>query len=116
MEADSAPRPWYWRPGLGRFCVQCMHYDSRVSCLGAIIAPQVGCSLYTWTSVIGVILAGMSLGNYLGGRLADPIRIAAACLARCLRWAGIASLGVWVWIRWVSRTSWSGRLSLRFCC
>jgi len=36
-----------------------------------IIAPQVGVSLYTWTSVIGVILAGMSLGNYLGGRLAD---------------------------------------------
>ena len=36
-----------------------------------IIAPQVGVSLYTWTSVIGVILAGISIGNYLGGRLAD---------------------------------------------
>ncbi|MFO7698764.1 MAG: fused MFS/spermidine synthase, partial [Anaerolineae bacterium] len=35
------------------------------------IAPRVGVSLYTWTSVIGVILAGISLGNYLGGRLAD---------------------------------------------
>src|SRR5512137_1250883 len=38
---------------------------------GRIIAPYVGVSLYTWTGVIGVILAGMSLGNYLGGRLAD---------------------------------------------
>jgi predicted MFS family arabinose efflux permease len=38
---------------------------------GRIIAPYVGASLYTWTSVIGVILAGMSLGNYLGGRFAD---------------------------------------------
>ncbi len=38
---------------------------------GRIIAPYVGVSLYTWTSVIGVVLAGMSLGNYLGGRLAD---------------------------------------------
>jgi MFS family permease len=36
-----------------------------------IIAPHVGMSLYTWTSIIGVILAGMSLGNYLGGRMAD---------------------------------------------
>jgi spermidine synthase len=36
-----------------------------------LIAPRVGVSLYTWTSVIGVILAGISLGNYMGGRLAD---------------------------------------------
>jgi len=36
-----------------------------------LIAPQLGVSLYTWTSVIGVILAGSALGNYLGGRLAD---------------------------------------------
>jgi len=36
-----------------------------------LLAPQLGVSLYTWTSVIGVILAGMSLGNYLGGRMAD---------------------------------------------
>jgi spermidine synthase len=35
------------------------------------IAPNVGVSLYTWTSVIGVILAGIALGNYIGGRLAD---------------------------------------------
>lgn len=36
-----------------------------------IIADQAGSSLYTWTSVIGVVLAGMSLGNYLGGALSD---------------------------------------------
>jgi MFS family permease len=36
-----------------------------------LIAPTVGVSLYTWTSVIGVVLGGVSLGNYLGGRLAD---------------------------------------------
>ncbi|MHB1296564.1 MAG: fused MFS/spermidine synthase [Anaerolineae bacterium] len=36
-----------------------------------IIAPRLGVSLYTWTSVIGVILAGISLGNYIGGRLSD---------------------------------------------
>lgn len=38
---------------------------------GRLVAPYVGVSLYTWTSVIGVVLAGISLGNYLGGRLAD---------------------------------------------
>jgi spermidine synthase len=48
---------------------------------GRIIAPYVGVSLYTWTSVIGVVLAGMSLGNYLGGKLAD-------------RWASPRLLGV----------------------
>jgi len=36
-----------------------------------LVAPRLGVSLYTWTSVIGVMLAGMSLGNLLGGYLAD---------------------------------------------
>jgi hypothetical protein len=38
---------------------------------GRILAPFVGVSIHTWTSIIGVVLAGISLGNYLGGRLAD---------------------------------------------
>ena len=38
---------------------------------GRILAPAVGNSLYTWTSVIGVVLAGLSIGNYLGGVVAD---------------------------------------------
>ena len=38
---------------------------------GRILAPYVGVSLYTWTSVIGVVLAGISVGAYLGGWLAD---------------------------------------------
>jgi spermidine synthase len=38
---------------------------------GRILAPHVGVSLYTWTSIIGVVLAGISLGAYLGGRIAD---------------------------------------------
>ncbi len=36
-----------------------------------LIAKHVGSSLYTWTSVIGVVLAGITLGNSLGGWLAD---------------------------------------------
>src|SRR2546426_2343126 len=38
---------------------------------GRMLAPYVGVSLYTWTSIIGVVLAGISLGNWLGGRYAD---------------------------------------------
>ena len=36
-----------------------------------LIARDLGSSLYTWTSVIGIVLAGITLGNYLGGRIAD---------------------------------------------
>ncbi|MCC7371919.1 MAG: fused MFS/spermidine synthase [Chloroflexi bacterium] len=38
---------------------------------GRILAPFIGVSLYTWTSIIGVCLAGISAGNFLGGVLAD---------------------------------------------
>ena len=36
-----------------------------------ILDPSIGVSLYTWTSIIGVVLAGISIGNYVGGRVAD---------------------------------------------
>ncbi len=36
-----------------------------------ITGPYVGTSTYAWTSLIGVILASLSLGYYLGGKLAD---------------------------------------------
>ena len=38
---------------------------------GRMLAPYVGMSLYTWTSVIAVVLAGFSAGHWLGGRLAE---------------------------------------------
>jgi spermidine synthase len=47
---------------------------------GRILAPYIGVSLYTWTSIIGVVLAGISLGNYVGGKVAD-------------RWASHRTLG-----------------------
>lgn len=36
-----------------------------------ILAPTIGVSLFTWTSIIGVVLAGISVGNYVGGVIAD---------------------------------------------
>ena len=38
---------------------------------GRLMAPIVGVNLYTWTSIIGGILTGISIGNYLGGIIAD---------------------------------------------
>ncbi len=38
---------------------------------GRLLAPFVGSSLETWTTVIGVFLTGIALGNGLGGKLAD---------------------------------------------
>ena len=38
---------------------------------GRLLARYLGSSLHTWTSVIGVVLAGIAIGNYLGGRIAD---------------------------------------------
>lgn len=36
-----------------------------------MLAPYVGTSSLIWTSIIGIVLASLSLGNWLGGRLAD---------------------------------------------
>jgi predicted membrane-bound spermidine synthase len=36
-----------------------------------LVAKYFGNSLFTWTGIIGTVLGGISLGNYLGGRLAD---------------------------------------------
>src|ERR1700733_2689193 len=38
---------------------------------GRLLAPFIGSSVETWTSVIGVFLTGIAMGNWLGGRLAD---------------------------------------------
>ena len=38
-----------------------------------LVARHVGSSLTAWTSVIGIILGGICLGNVLGGRLADRV-------------------------------------------
>lgn len=36
-----------------------------------VLAPSIGSSTYVWTSVIGVIIAALSLGYWVGGKLAD---------------------------------------------
>jgi spermidine synthase len=38
---------------------------------GRLLAPYVGVTLQTFTGIIGVVLAGIALGTWQGGRLAD---------------------------------------------
>ncbi|MEO6810507.1 MAG: fused MFS/spermidine synthase [Isosphaeraceae bacterium] len=40
---------------------------------GRLVTRHLGSSIYGWTSVIGVLLGGLSLGNFLGGKAADRI-------------------------------------------
>ncbi len=58
-----------------------------------ILAPHIGVSLYSWTSIIGVIMAGIALGNYLGGKIADrfpsPRLLVAVFIAGSLATVGI---------------------------
>lgn len=41
-----------------------------------LLAPELGSSIIVWTSLIGVILASLSLGCWIGGRLADSVLLA----------------------------------------
>jgi len=36
-----------------------------------MLAPTIGTSIFVWTNVLGVIMAALALGYWLGGRLAD---------------------------------------------
>lgn len=36
-----------------------------------ILGPYLGTSIFVWTSLIGIILGSLSLGYYLGGKIAD---------------------------------------------
>lgn len=55
---------------------------------GRLVGRHLGSSLYTWTSIIGVIMAGMSVGNYWGGCLADR-----HAPRRLLPWMLVSSAG-----------------------
>ncbi len=65
-----------------------------------LLAQVLGVSLFTWTGVIGVMLAGTALGNLIGGRLADrasrsvqPNRLALS-LGWSLLFCGLATVCV----------------------
>jgi spermidine synthase len=91
--AAEAPRAAGWRftpQAIVFFSSACVMVLELVA--GRLTARHLGSSLYTWTSIIGVVLAGISAGNYIGGKLADRFRP-----ERTLGWlflaASVACLG-----------------------
>lgn len=71
-----------------------------------LVARSLGSSLYTWTSIIAVVLAGISIGNYLGGRIADRFHtrralsvLFALSSAACVAIVVLNNLvGDWTWL------------------
>lgn len=78
---------------------------------GRIMAPYIGVSLYTWTSIIGVVLAGISLGNYVGGVIADR-RASSFTLGVLFLLSGIASLAILVSTWWITSFTMPATVSL----
>src|SRR4051812_33015942 len=80
---------------------------------GRLLAPYVGMSLYTWTAIIAVVLAGFSLGHIAGGRLADrdcdPVT-GARRVAVALALAATTSLASLVFLKWFSAPLLAARL------
>ncbi|MBI2850575.1 MAG: fused MFS/spermidine synthase [Chloroflexi bacterium] len=99
-----------WRANLivfiSSFCVMVIELIAA-----RILAPYIGVSLYTWTSIIGVILAGIALGNYLGGKVADrypsPLLLTAIFLV-----GGLLTIGILPAIKLVASASWFASLPL----
>ena len=70
---------------------------------GRMLAPYVGMSLYTWTAVIAVVLAGFSAGHWAGGLVADrPARTGLMWLAVSGALGAIATIAALPLLRWVS--------------
>ena len=73
---------------------------------GRLMSRYIGQSLYTWTAVIGLILSGITIGNVLGGRLADRFRAGSLFAAIFLSASVTAMLipllnhlaGNWAWL------------------
>ncbi|MAS03384.1 MAG: spermidine synthase [Ahrensia sp.] len=68
---------------------------------GRMLAPYLGMSLYTWTSVIAVVLAGFSAGHWAGGLIAEAkpgraLRLTAWSMAG----AALTAAGATFILRW----------------
>ncbi len=62
----AVPRGWVWLAALAGAALLVVEVIAA-----RVAANRLGTSVYTWTSVIGVVLVALGLGNAIGGRLAD---------------------------------------------
>ncbi len=82
-EKDASPDPAPTstgepRQGLGDLAmlsfVASLVFMSFEMVAGRLLQRHLGSSIYGWTSVIGILLAGLSIGNFLGGKIADFVK------------------------------------------
>lgn len=67
---------------------------------GRMLAPYVGMSLYTWTSIIAVVLAGFSIGHWWGGHIAErPARQALSLTGWVMLAAAVSTAGALLLLR-----------------
>jgi len=86
---------------ISSFCIMVLELVA-----GRAIAPFLGSSLYTWTSIIGVVLVGITIGNWLGGRIADRFQprkalsfLFAICAVTCVVTVTLNNfVGKWTWL------------------
>jgi len=71
---------------------------------GRMLAPYLGVTLETFTGIIGTVLAGISLGAWLGGRLADK-RDPGTLLGPLLIAGGAFTLLSPTMVRWIGPTA-----------
>ncbi len=74
---------------------------------GRMLAPYLGVTLETFTGIIGTVLAGISLGAWLGGRLADR-RDPGTLLGPLLVAGAITTLAAPAVVRWIGPSVSSG--------
>jgi MFS family permease len=70
---EDQPRPGLWDLAALAF-VASMVFMALEMVAGRLVTRHLGSSIYGWTSVIAVLLAGLSFGNFLGGKIADFIK------------------------------------------
>jgi len=100
--------PTLWKANaiafISSFCVMVIELIA-----GRILAPHIGVSLYTWTSIIGIILAGITIGNYLGGKIADR-RPSVLILVAIFFVGGLATIAILPSTKMVTSSDWFGSL------
>lgn len=69
-----------------------------------VLAPSIGSSTYVWTSVIGVIIAALSIGYWVGGKFADLRNRLSDVAWLCLATAGTVTLTLVMYLSSIEST------------